>query len=116
MADRPARLCLLILLLAAAAGARVAVGADEWPQFRGPTGQGHSAERGLPITWSESQNVMWKTPVPGRGWSSPSVAGGRVWVTTSIKEKGASLRAIAFDSSTGRERVNVEVFHLPSAD
>ncbi len=94
----------------------IAVHADDWPQFRGPTGQGHSAERGLPITWSESQNVIWKTPVPGRGWSSPSVAGGRVWVTTSIKEKGASLRAIAFDVESGREALNVEVFHLRSAD
>ena len=90
--------------------------ADEWPQFRGPSGQGHSAEAGLPIAWSESQNVVWKTPVPGRGWSSPVVAGGRVWVTTSVDEKGASLRAMAFDVASGREAVNVEVFRLRSAD
>ena len=92
-----------------------AVAAD-WPQFRGPTGQGHSTETGLPIEWSESRNVVWKTPVPGRGWSSPVVAGGRVWLTTASKDKGASLRAIAFDVDTGREIVNVEVFHLRSAD
>jgi outer membrane protein assembly factor BamB len=90
--------------------------ADEWPQFRGPSGQGHSAEAGLPIAWSESQNVVWKTPVPGRGWSSPVVAGGRVWVTTSVNEKGASLRVVAFDVASGREAVNVEVFRLRSAD
>jgi outer membrane protein assembly factor BamB len=90
--------------------------ADEWPQFRGPSGQGHSAEAGLPIAWSESQNVVWKTPVPGRGWSSPVVAGGRVWVTTSVDEKGASLRVVAFDVASGREAVNVEVFRLRSAD
>jgi len=107
---------IALLLLGAVIWSGSAARAEDWPQFRGPSGQGHSSERGLPITWSESQNVMWKTPVPGRGWSSPSVAGGRVWVTTSIKEKGASLRAIAFDSSTGRETVNVEVFHLRSAD
>jgi outer membrane protein assembly factor BamB len=90
--------------------------ADDWPQFRGPSGQGHSAEAGLPIAWSESQNVVWKTPIPGRGWSSPVVAGGRVWVTTSVDEKGASLRAMAFDVASGREAVNVEVFRLRSAD
>jgi outer membrane protein assembly factor BamB len=89
---------------------------DNWPQFRGPTGQGHSAARGLPLTWSESQNVRWKTPVPGLGWSSPVVAGGRVWVTTSVEGRGASLRALAFDVESGREVVNVEVFHRRSAD
>jgi outer membrane protein assembly factor BamB len=91
-------------------------GAEDWPQFRGPTGQGHSAERGLAVEWSESRNVIWKTPVPGLGWSSPVVAGGRVWVTTAIKERGGSLRALAFDVETGREVVNVELFRTRSAD
>src|SRR5215475_1929947 len=45
---------------------------QDWPEFRGPTGQGHSDERGLPLTWSETRNVRWKTAIPGRGWSSPS--------------------------------------------
>jgi outer membrane protein assembly factor BamB len=90
--------------------------AGDWPQFRGPTGQGTSDERGLPLEWSESQNVVWKADVPGHGWSSPVVAGGRVWVTTAVKERGASLRAIAFDTATGREVVNVEVLRLRSAD
>jgi outer membrane protein assembly factor BamB len=92
------------------------VHAEDWPQFRGPTGQGHSSERGLPLDWSESRNVKWKTSVPGRGWSSPVVAGGRVWLTTSVKANGASLRAVAYDVETGREAVNVEVFRLRSAD
>ena len=59
---------------------------------------------------------MWKTPVPGRGWSSPVVAGGRVWLTTSVKATGASLRAVAYDVDTGREAVNVEVFRIRNAD
>jgi len=92
------------------------VRAEDWPQFRGPTGQGHSLERGLPLDWGESRNVKWKTPVPGRGWSSPVVAAGRVWLTTSVKANGASLRAVAYDVESGRETVNVEVFHLRSAD
>jgi outer membrane protein assembly factor BamB len=82
----------------------------QWPQFRGPDGQGHSEERGLPLEWSESKNVMWKAPVPGRGWSSPTIADGRVWVTTAIGGNGGSLRLLAFDLESGRELVNVEVF------
>jgi outer membrane protein assembly factor BamB len=96
--------------------AGVDVRAEDWPQFRGPTGQGHSTERGLPAEWSESRNVLWKTPVPGLGWSSPVVAGGRVWVTTAIKANGQSLRALAFDVETGREVVNVEVFRIRRGD
>lgn len=103
----------LVFVLASAA---VAVRAEDWPQFRGPMGQGHSSEHGLPVEWGESRNVIWKTPVAGRGWSSPVVAGGRVWLTTSIKERGASLRALAFDVETGKPTVNVEVFHIGNGD
>ncbi len=83
--------------------------AQEWPAFRGPTGQGHSAERGLPLEWSESTNVVWKVPVPGRGWSSPVVAEGRVWVTTAL---AGSLRLLAYDVETGREVLDSEVFRV----
>jgi outer membrane protein assembly factor BamB len=82
----------------------------QWPQFRGPDGQGHSEERGLPLEWGESKNVKWKAPVPGRGWSSPAIADGRVWVTTAIAGNAGSLRALAFDLESGRELINVEVF------
>ena len=90
--------------------------AEEWTQFRGPTGQGHSSESGLPLEWSESRNVVWKTPVPGSGWSSPVVAGGRVWLTTAVKERGTSLRVLAFDVESGREVVNTQVFRARHAD
>src|SRR5262245_5664982 len=87
--------------------------AEDWPEFRGPTGQGHSSERGLPLEWSESAGVRWKAPVPGRGWSSPVVAAGRVWLTTATEERGGvSLRALAFDVDTGRPAVDVEVFRI----
>jgi outer membrane protein assembly factor BamB len=91
--------------------ARAAGGAD-WPQFRGATGQGHSAERGVPFEWAESRNVIWKSEVPGLGWSSPVVANGRVWLTTASEDRSVSLRALAFDVATGRQIVNVEVFKL----
>jgi outer membrane protein assembly factor BamB len=89
----------------------------DWPQFRGPTGQGHSSEPGLPVEWSETRNIVWKVPLRGRGWSSPVISNGRVWMTTSIAEAGsASLRALAIDVATGRELLNVEVFRLPNAN
>src|SRR5687767_1992319 len=87
---------------------------DDWPQFRGPTGQGVSEERGLPLTWSENKNVRWKVAIPGRGWSSPVVVGERIWLTTATDE-GKSLRAIAIDRNTGAIIQNVEVFRLKSA-
>jgi outer membrane protein assembly factor BamB len=105
-------LCLLLFLTAAGAVPT----ADDWPAFRGPTGQGHSTERGVPLEWSESKNIVWKTPVPGRGWSSPVVAGDRVWVTTATRERGASLRLLAFDAASGKETINVEVFRIASAE
>jgi outer membrane protein assembly factor BamB len=90
--------------------------AEDWPEFRGPTGQGHSTETGLPLEWDDSRNVLWKTAVPGRGWSSPVILGGRVWLTTSVADRdGASLRAMAFDAETGRQLVDTEVFRLRSA-
>jgi len=88
--------------------------AQDWPEFRGPGGQGHSTERGVPLEWSEKQNIAWKIPVPGQGWSSPVVSGGRIWLTTAVEDRGVSLRAVAFDAATGRELVNVEVFRTRS--
>lgn len=92
---------------------QMVVSAEDWPQFRGPAGQGHSAETGLPIEWSESKNVAWKVPVPGRGWSSPVVAGGRVWLTTATSvQRDTSLRLMAFDVESGRQALDVEVFRF----
>lgn len=87
---------------------------QDWPQFRGPTGQGVSDERGLPLTWSENKSVRWKVAIPGRGWSSPVVQGDRIWLTTATEE-GKSLRAIAIDRNTGAILLNVEIFRLKSA-
>ncbi|HEX4143742.1 MAG TPA: PQQ-binding-like beta-propeller repeat protein [Pirellulales bacterium] len=84
--------------------------AEDWPQFRGPDGQGHSAESNLPIEWSESKNIAWKTPIPGLGWSSPVVANGKVWLTSG-DEAGGSLRAIAVDCRSGKVLHDVEVVH-----
>jgi len=81
----------------------------DWPQFRGPTGQGHAAARGLAIQWSDSRHVTWKAPVPGRGHSSPVVSGEQVWLTTAT-DGGKSLRAICLDRASGHSVHDVEVF------
>ena len=114
----PSTVRTLISLLCGVLAVPALLAREDWPQFRGPTGQGHSSERDLPLTWSESTNIAWKVPVPGSGWSSPVVAAGRVWLTTAVVEGSAarrqavSLRALAFDVDTGRSLVDVELFRL----
>jgi outer membrane protein assembly factor BamB len=103
------RLSVLAILVALAGSP---ASAQDWPAFRGPDGQGHSTESPLPLEWSETRNISWKTPLPGLGWSSPVVAGGRVWITTAVEQRGISLRVMAFDVATGKELVNVEVFKI----
>jgi hypothetical protein len=64
--------------------------AEDWPQWRGPDGQGHAKATGLPATWSDTENVAWKTAIPGRGWSSPVIAGEQIWLTTAIETPATS--------------------------
>ncbi len=112
MHPAPGLLVPIVALLLHAADAR----AQDWPQFRGPTGQGDTTERGLPAEWSETRNIAWKTAVPGRGWSSPVVAHGRVWLTTATTDgRDASLRLVAYAIDSGQEALNVEVFRLRNA-
>jgi outer membrane protein assembly factor BamB len=85
---------------------------QDWPQFRGPDGQGHADVQKLPLRWTEA-TAAWKTPIPGLGWSSPVVANGLVWLTTAADE-GKSLRAIAVDATSGAIAKDVEVFKLPA--
>lgn len=83
--------------------------AADWPQFRGPSQQGHSVERHLPLTWSESENIAWKAELPGLGWSSPAIVGRQIWLTTAL-DGGHSLRALCVDRDSGRILHDVEVF------
>jgi outer membrane protein assembly factor BamB len=89
--------------------------ADDWPGFRGPTGQGISGLSGLPVEWDKAANVMWKQPIPGEGWSSPIVAEGRIYLTASVpvpqsEKKDRSLVALCLDSATGKVLWEKEVF------
>jgi outer membrane protein assembly factor BamB len=86
------------------------VRADEWSQFRGPNGQGRCESTDLPVRWSEHEGIVWKQPIPGRGWSSPVTLDGHIWVTSSV-DGGHSLRAFCLAADTGKIRWDVEVFH-----
>jgi outer membrane protein assembly factor BamB len=85
----------------------------QWPQFRGPDGNGVSTATGLPIRWSETENVRWKTPIRGKGWSSPVVLGSRIWMTTATPD-GKELFVVAVDKATGRIEVDKKLFDVPS--
>jgi outer membrane protein assembly factor BamB len=73
-----------LLMLVLAVTTTAVLTADEWPQFRGPSAGVAPDDPALPDTWSATQNVMWKVPVPGLGWSSPVVWGDHIFVTTVV--------------------------------
>lgn len=108
---RPVRFFVLGLALSICWAARA-----DWPEFRGPSGDGHASSPGalkpigLPLHWSETNNVKWKTEIPDRGWSTPVVMGGQVWLTTAT-EDGHDFFAICVDAETGKTRFNEKVFH-----
>ena len=84
--------------------------ADNWLQFRGPTGDGKSPNVGLPLTWSETENIRWKTPIHGKGWSSPVVWDKQIWLTTAT-EDGKQRSAVCVDLDSGKiihDRVVIE--------
>jgi outer membrane protein assembly factor BamB len=83
--------------------------AEDWPQFRGATNQGVSTADDVPLSWSESKNIAWRTEIPGESWSSPIVWRDRVFVTTAV-EQGKSCRVLSIDTNTGRVLWDKEVF------
>jgi len=99
------------LLLSVTCYLNVPTDAADSPQFRGPGGQGHSDAKNLPLTWSETENIAWKVPIAGLGWSSPSIQGDQIWLTTALDD-GKSLHAIALDRASGKTLHDVEVFTL----
>ncbi|MBI4584954.1 MAG: PQQ-like beta-propeller repeat protein [Planctomycetes bacterium] len=82
--------------------------AEDWPQFRGPGGEGHSSEKDLPLIWSETENIAWKAAIPGLGWSSPVIHGEQIWLTAALD--GGSLRALSLHRDTGKLFQGIEVF------
>lgn len=108
--------------------------AQDWAQFRGPNGSGHAQATDIPAQWSQDENVRWTIDVPGRGWSSPVVAGDELWMTTAIEIKAegeeaeklletaripglvpytsVELAAICVDRETGNIKHQVVLFRL----
>jgi outer membrane protein assembly factor BamB len=93
----------------------------DWPEFRGPSGDGHASAPGdtkpvgLPLHWSETNNVKWKTEIPFHGQSTPVVLGGQVWVTTATEE-GHDHYAICLDADSGKVVFNQSLFHTETPE
>jgi outer membrane protein assembly factor BamB len=109
---------LFFFLLPAALSSADAI--RDWPEFRGPTGQGHAGNQNLPTHWSSTRNIAWKQTIPGRGWSSPIVSAGRIYLTTSVpaadsRNLDQSLQALCLDSRTGKILWQREVIHQNQA-
>src|SRR5258708_34160898 len=90
--------------------------AEDWTEFRGPTGQGHSTTTGLPTHWTKSEHVAWMHELPGKGWSSPVLLGKRLYLTAAVPtgdgEAGPqSLRAILGSAGSGGLISERESFH-----
>lgn len=128
------KLLLIVTLLALPSLCPATFAADEnWPEFRGPRGNGHSTATNLPVKFDDKTHVAWKTEIPGDGHSSPVIAGNRIWLTTAVmqtlteEEKkqrlagiknprgleiagGVSFRAVCVQQDTGKLLHNIEVF------
>ena len=86
-----------------------AVFAENWPCFRGPSRQGVSAEKDVPTQWQPDKNILWESPTPGEGHSSPIVWDDRVFLSTAEAE-GKSLRLLCYSATSGELLWNHELF------
>src|SRR5690242_5270551 len=93
----------------------------DWPEFRGPWGNGYASAaedtqlKGFPLHWSETNNVKWKTEIPHRGWSTPVVMGGQVWLTTATPD-GHDFFALCVEAESGRVLSSENLFHIESPE
>ena len=98
-----------ILLLAACFASISLFG--NWPDYRGPRRDGVSEVASLPLRWSETLNVRWKTPIHGLGWSSPVIWGKQVWLTTAT-EDGKILSVLCIDRDSGQILLDRKLFDV----
>jgi outer membrane protein assembly factor BamB len=115
--SKPIRLTIIIIVFGLVRLSAAA--ADEWPQFRGPTGQGLSTATNVPLEWSATSNIAWQTRIPGTGWSSPVLSRDRLYLTTAVRasdDSPVSLRALCVSAPDGKILWDVEVFHPNEAD
>ncbi len=102
---------VLALVLVVAPALATAHAATPWPEFRGPTGDGVSVEKNLPVTWSETEGIAWKTPIPGKAWSSPVIWDGTVWMTNAT-EDGKRLSVVGVDPRDGKLLHDITAFEI----
>jgi len=100
----------LALVLSVVGAGRAA--AENWPCWRGPRGDGASSEASAPTRWTGSENVVWKTPVPGGGHASPIVWNDHVFLVTCLEERQERV-LLAYDRATGRELWRRTVLQAP---
>lgn len=82
---------------------------DNWTHFRGSKLDGISTETQLPLLWNDSTNIVWKTDIQDKGWSSPIVYGDQVWLTTAT-EDGKKLNAVCMDFNSGKKVFDLNIF------
>jgi outer membrane protein assembly factor BamB len=89
------------------------LGAEEanWPEFRGPQGNGISTATNLPLHWGEQQHVKWQTSIHDRGWSSPVIWDQQVWLSTATMD-GHELFAVCIDRDTGKVIRDLRLFDV----
>ena len=93
-------MCRLIAASTLLLASQLAFAADNWPQFRGPRGDGHSDSKRLALTWDSQKYVRWKAPIHGRGWSSPVIWNEQIWLTTATAD-GHKYYALCLDRRRG---------------
>lgn len=75
---------------------------SDWPWWRGPDRNGHGKQQEVPLEWDETKNIVWKTPIPGRGHGSPSIVSDSIFIATA-DEQTQTQSVISFDRSTGNQ-------------
>jgi outer membrane protein assembly factor BamB len=103
------------ILIAAVTLTGAAFAVENWPQYRGPHEDGHADATGLPVTWSEKENIVWKTAIHDKGWSSPVVWGDQIWMTTA-KADGTQMFAVCVDRKTGEVTHDLKLFDVATPD
>ena len=112
-------ICLLALTFIVAGLPAAAL--DSWPEYRGPwcnglaQGPGDTAPLDLPVTWSETEHIVWKTAIPYKGWSTPVILEGQLWMTAAT-EDGHDSYAICVDAKSGEMLFEKHLFHTENPE
>ena len=96
---------LIALIACSSCPSERALSAENWTGFRGPTSQGVVAAADLPLQWNEDSNVIWKTPIEGKAWSTPVIWADRIWLTNAPPD-GSRFSVVSIDKHSGQVLLN----------